>query len=362
MFKENGLTYIGIDLSSIWRPGGISDYRVARGLLEGLRAIRNEHDHRIIIAVDSSCPAEEQARIPFEIVRYRGAPRVITNTLSLRRAYEKAGVQSALFHHFGPWSFAGKSVVLIHDVIPETHPETFDRRTRHYMNSRKPFAKRSDIILTVSEYSKRQLIALGYSSPSNTEIIRWGADDSISEPTAVVLPQDLKGRAFCLVVGRMSSRKRPVMIAKAHGRLKNTGGVLVFVGPLDDPAIVQAVRQVPDVLVLGQVGDAMLEDLYRRASFVVAASKVEGFGMPIVEALARGVPVVAANIEAFVEIGQDFQGCRFYEGDSVESLECELDRAWRDVGSIAFAVDAEKARSHFSWSASARNLLRVLST
>jgi glycosyltransferase involved in cell wall biosynthesis len=109
-----------------------------------------------------------------------------------------------------------------------------------------------------------------------------------------------------LSVGAIQRRKNTVRLVEAFEQL-DSGWKLVLAGSsgFDSHAALQRIESSPrkqDIQVLGYVPDSQLEELYRRAAIFAFPSLDEGFGMPVLDAMARGVPVLTSNVSAMPEV------------------------------------------------------------
>jgi glycosyltransferase involved in cell wall biosynthesis len=171
-------------------------------------------------------------------------------------------------------------VVTVHDLAVLRHPETFNRWTRHYSRSCVPrVARAASRIIAVSEFTKRELVDLLATPPEKVTVIPNGVADLFS-PDGSAADGD-----YVLTVGTLEPRKNLQRVQEA-ARL--AGAELRVAGA-------RGWGDVETAGWLGRVSDAELVRLYRGAKCVVYASLYEGFGLPIVEAMACGAPVVTSR-------------------------------------------------------------------
>jgi len=211
-----------------------------------------------------------------------------------------------------PWSFIPE-VVTIHDVLFETHPELFEgafsaRSTSLIRRS----AKRARVVLTVSEYSRRAILE-SYGLPEDRVIVTPDAVDPsrfrpLETPPVALLKRFELDRPFVLCVGRLEPRKNVERLIGAFSKLK--GAVTLALAGASDfryRGILERVAASPEgtVKLLGPVSDEDLPGLYNLADALAYPSLAEGFGMPVLEAMACGTPVVTSRRGALPEVGQD---------------------------------------------------------
>jgi len=195
--------------------------------------------------------------------------------------------------------------------------------------------------LAVSERTKRDLVELYGVDPERIAVTLHGVDPAFS-------PGEAHGDSYLLFVGAVQRRKNPLAAAEAAAEL---GMRLVVVGPSRDPALVHALeRRGADVR--GYVSKQELVELYRGAAALVLPSRYEGFGLPVVEAMASGTPVVAAPDEALKEVADD--AAVFVEprklADGVRQALADRD---------ALVAAGLRRAAEFSWDEAARRTLQV---
>jgi glycosyltransferase involved in cell wall biosynthesis len=179
-------------------------------------------------------------------------------------------------------------VVTIHDLAVLRHPEAFNRWTRRYSALMLPrVARAAAEIVAVSEFTKRELIDLLSVPPEKVRVI----------PNAVSAPFRREGPAsegdYVLAVSTLEPRKNLQTLADAFRRAKLDHCELRLVGARGWGGVeVNGDR----VRYLGFVSDEELASLYRGARCVAYVSRYEGFGLPVLEALACGAAVVAADL------------------------------------------------------------------
>lgn len=198
------------------------------------------------------------------------------------------------------------SAVLVVDVIPELHPEWYgpDHRRRHARWLGAHLAT-SELVLCLSEATRDDLAEvadrMGVRRPPPVVVVPAGTDPLTREPVPVGLPPDV-GR-YVLVVGTLAPRKNQRLALEAFDRLRRRHDdlALVLVGK-EGPAVGDLVEDLRDhpsygrrLLWLQGIDDAELAWLYRNAYLAVAPSRHEGVGVPVVEALRHGCPVISTG-------------------------------------------------------------------
>jgi glycosyltransferase involved in cell wall biosynthesis len=253
-------------------------------------------------------------------------------------------------------------VVTIHDVVPWTHPETLTPRGVGFhrrMGTRA--AREADLIVTPTSAVADQIRDI--LSP-RVEVIAVHPGFS----SALSFPEDARerraryvaGDGYLLFVGTAEPRKGldTLLDALVEPALKEA--TLVVVGPRGwggiDVSHDAGARGIGDrVTVTGRVDDADLASLYAGAGLVVMPSRAEGFGLPVLEAMGLGVPVVTSDDPALCEVGAGATQI-FPVGDST-ALSTAIARVLSDVALKAQMIEAGRARAKdFDWLSSARRM------
>ena len=201
----------------------------------------------------------------------------------------------AHFQHSLPLRGGGRSVLTVHDLSFEREPELMPRKDRWVFKTVVPrSAKRSDRVIAVSDRTRDDLIELYGIAEEKIRVIPHGVDPAYS-------PGGGKGGGYLLFVGAVQRRKDPRAALEAAQELRMP---LVVVGPEREPALATELRTLGADL-RGYVEKCELARLYRSAAALVVPSRYEGFGLPVLEAMASGIPVVAAPDPALVEVAGD---------------------------------------------------------
>jgi glycosyltransferase involved in cell wall biosynthesis len=212
-------------------------------------------------------------------------------------------------------------IATIHDLAFEHMPETFTRRGSLQLKfTVRRTAKRAARIATVSEYSRQDLIKTYKLPPEKVVVTHNGIGPIFSpQPASSAEAQKLHHRFgierdFILAVGSLQPRKNLVRLIRAYAKLRSRqdgfNHQLVIVGRklwLADEIFAEAKRQEwgRDVILTGYVPDEDLPAFYRAARAFVYPSLFEGFGIPPLEAMACGTPVVTSNTSSLPEVAGD---------------------------------------------------------
>jgi glycosyltransferase involved in cell wall biosynthesis len=208
------------------------------------------------------------------------------------------------------------NVVTLLDLI-WLHPETSPLSRRERLTSKLVFtrcARAADRILTISEATKADLIRTIGLEPSRIDVtplgVRVDGDESGATPEAELRSRlGLGGSAILLCVAQKQPHKNLASLIRALAEL-DAGTMLVLAGQAaphehELRALTARLGIAERVRFLDWVSSADLEGLYRTASVVVLPSFIEGFGLPVLEAMRHGTPVACSDRSALVEVAGD---------------------------------------------------------
>jgi glycosyltransferase involved in cell wall biosynthesis len=260
----------------------------------------------------------------------------------------------------------GRCACTIHDVLFETHPQYFEpafARQMHYFCTRS--ARQAALLLTVSDYSRQEMVRQYGLAPEAVQVTANAVDSTRFYPgdagEDLVRGLGLEPGRYILTVGRLEPRKNHVTLLKAYAALGPDSPPLVIVGQRDfqHDAVFETIAALglkDRVKVLEKVSDAQLPAVLRHAQVFAYPTFAEGFGMPVLEAMASGVPVITANTTALPEVAGD-AALQVHPSD-VPGLSAALREVLtngRQAHSMVQAGLRQAAR--FSWDASALTLL-----
>lgn len=268
-----------------------------------------------------------------------------------------------------------RTIVTIHDLAFKFFPEYFTAKDLFKLNLLADHAiRKSDRIVAISNSTKKDILKL-YPEVGEEKItvIHHGFDADLFQKEIGLVDSEkiLKNHAleagkYLLYVGAIQPRKNLGVLIKAFEKIKETHPEmkLVFAGEkawmwegVFGQISKSSVRQ--DIIITGKVPFADLPVLYKNASVFVFPSLYEGFGMPVLEAFASGVPVVCANNSSLPEVGGE--AALYFEGDDANGL----------VEKISLILGSDSARKemiqkgmvrleNFSWKKCARKTLDTI--
>lgn len=262
------------------------------------------------------------------------------------------------------------TVLTVHDIIFKLFPEHHKRLNKIFLNQAMPlFVKRADRVITISESSKRDLME-HYGTPAEKiRVIYEAAAPNFMAPSAeqVAAARQRYGlpAQFLLVVGAIEPRKNYSRLVEAlvNLREKYPDLHLVVVGSkgwLYEGFFrrIEELRAREQVIFPGYVPDEDLAAVYGAATVAVMASVYEGFGLPVLEAMACGTPVVCSQTSSLPELGGEV--ARYFDPHDVEAMTVALDTVLGDASLQQKMSDQGPARAaQFSWERAARETIAV---
>ncbi len=315
------------------------------------------------------------ASIPARTVRLRQHPwRLGALACQLLRApvVERRLPASGVFHateHLLPW-MTRPAVMTVHDLIFERFPQHHTLANRAFLRVAMPlFVRRADAIIAVSQHTRRDLLDL-YATPSQkVHVVDEGIDEHFRQADAGEVRRARENhsirRPYLLMVGTLEPRKNHALAFQALARLKAEGWPhsLVVVGGRGwlFEAVqrqVEALDLTGDVIFAGAVPDADLPALYSGADCFLMPSLYEGFGIPVLEAMACGAPVVSSKASSLPYVAGD--AALFIEPLTAQAL-TEAVRQVLTNPDLAAAMRANGVRraSRFCWQRTAQETADV---
>lgn len=293
-------------------------------------------------------------------VEHRPLPEqgpVARNLRFWHRAVQRDRLDLLVTQYFSPPRDRRRQLVVVHDVLFETHPHFFPWRTRLRNSVLVGWsARRAGAVATVSEYSRRE-IARAYHRPvGQILLIHNGVDVTSARAAPGRLPDAVpEGTRYALFVGRLEPRKNLRLVLEAWTRLADPDARLVVVGrdDFEEPDVLRALAAEPRAIHLADVPQDELWALYRHAGVFLFPSLGEGWGIPVLEALASGTPVVASDATAIPEAGGDV--CTYFD-PSVPDAADVLAGLVADALAGRLPLDEPAAAAHvasFGWARSA---------
>jgi len=365
--------HIAIDAHSVGaKLGGNETY--ASNLIEALAAIDQSNRYTLYVTKREAVDRFANRWPNFTVKETLPHTPLVRIPLTLSRELRRYPVDLIHVQYTAPPLAPCPVVATIHDLAFEHLPETFNRRS--WMQLRltvRNTARRAAQIITVSDYSRRDIAETYGIAPPRINVTPEAAAASFAPVTNETELKNVQERCgiegdYILSVCSIQPRKNLVRLIEAYSLLRQSRpGVklpqLVLAGKrgwLDREIVAVAERNAAgrSILFTGYVPDEALPALYSGAACFVYPSYFEGFGLPILEAMQCGTPVVAGNRTSIPEVVGD-AGLLFDPFDTqalVEALKQILDDA-----SLRGTLRARGLRraGQFSWKTTAQMTLKV---
>ncbi|MDD3036230.1 MAG: glycosyltransferase family 1 protein, partial [Candidatus Saccharimonadaceae bacterium] len=224
------------------------------------------------------------------------------------------------FNYVIPPGVKGRKVTIVYDMAYKAYPETVRKRTKDMLDiALKKSCKRADKIITISEFSKREIIKYLGIKEDKIVVMPCGVNYSLyhnayteEEVSVVTAKYDIKNK-YLLYLGTLEPRKNINRLIQAYALIKNTVPdlpKLVLAGRkgwMYDNIfeIVKELKLEKDIIFTGYVDEKHTPILMKGAEIFLFPSLYEGFGMPPLEAMACGTPVLVSNVASLPEVVGD---------------------------------------------------------
>jgi glycosyltransferase involved in cell wall biosynthesis len=265
-----------------------------------------------------------------------------------------------------PTAHGQRLVVTVHDLAFDRYPKLFPRAWRAmYRLGLRAAVRRADAIVTPSRSTAEDVLSRTNIDPRKLHVVPEAAALPASQVDVGEALARLKVRTpYVLFVGTIEPRKNLVRLVRAYRRVAATGvpHALVLAGPLGwhhERLMRELALEGPgEIVMTGALAPDELDAVYRAADAFVYPSVYEGFGLPVLEAMTRGVPVVASNTSSLPEvtgeaaIGVNPRSVRELAA-AIESLCTDVDLAER------LAAAGRRRAERFSWDETAARTAEV---
>lgn len=311
-----------------------------------------------------SMPINESRVFPY------GVYRRIWKYLPLRyeRFFPLQADLSLFFNYIVPPHIGGKVMTVIYDMTCVRFPETMDARNRRRLEEGLVrSAARSDRILTISEFSKREILELMNIPEDRISVIPCAPNytDETAEFEELQKKFGLE-KPYLLYIGTIEPRKNLGRLIAAFETVKEKEQIphkLVLAGGRgwknsEFDRVLAACRYKDDILLTGYVTNAEKNGLYRHADAFVFPSLYEGFGIPPLEAMHWGCPVLASNAASLPEVCGN--AAELADPLRVDSIADGIARILSNPGRREELIRLGHAQEEkYTWENSARRLLAV---
>ncbi len=362
---------IGIDAKWFY-SGPPSGRVVVRNLIRHLVELSPEDDFYIFLDKQARGKEFPYLRPNVHLVYVWAGNNLLSNVFVVPFRSFKLHLDAFVLQNFSPVFFNFKRYVLIFDVIFRSHPEFFSLPERIYFWPIKYLAFFATRLCTISETEKKRMADFGYAKAPSIDVMYLGVDEVFKpreahDADSMRLVAEKYGlpAKFILYVGRLNIRKNISNLLRALPRMKNGAVPLIIVGAhdwktTDLESLIDELDIANRVIFTGHVSDDDLPRIVSLASVFCFVSYAEAFGLPALEAMASGVPVVTSDRTCLPEVCGD--AALYADPDNPGQIAEKIDQLldnhalWQEQRRLGII----RAQS-FTWRATANTLKRNLS-
>lgn len=297
-----------------------------------------------------------------------GGNNLLANSLRLASVARAARLDALVVHNFSPIRPSCTTIAFVHDLLFLEYPQFYTRKERLYFAPLRWLSTRASRVCTPSSSERARMVRIGLAPENQIDVVPLGVDRSFTEQAghdAALLAHAKKKLAlpdrFILFVGRINDRKNLANLLEAVSLLRDQSVPLVVAGTRDwksaDPALRCRELNIADrVRFLGSIDQDTLPLVYALATVFVFPSWAEGFGLPPLEAMSSGVPVVVSNRTSVPEVCGD--AAIYCDPTSPPDIAQKIDSVLSDSGLQERLKLSGIARSRsFTWERSASTLI-----
>jgi glycosyltransferase involved in cell wall biosynthesis len=294
-----------------------------------------------------------------------GLPDPLWHVLAAARASRHTDVFLSTNSYLTAWFTLVPTAPVIFDLVPFVEgAQAQSRSARIERATIRPALRRAAALPCISESARSDLIAHFPSAAPKAVAIPLAADASFAAATAGdVAARHGLDRPYVLAVGTLEPRKNLERLVAAWQQLPDavrTGHQLALVGPRgwDDEPILQAAAE-SGAKLLGRVDDVDLASLYAGCAAFAYPSLYEGFGLPVLEAMGAGAPVITSNVSSLPEVAGD--AALLIDPRDTGQIAAALERVLTDKALAADLRARGRERfGRFSWERTARETRALL--
>ncbi len=345
----------------------------ATKIVEQLACFHPEHEYVFVLNSEDRRKEFPYSRENVQL-RYSSLWNNLTSNLFLLpRAVRKTNLDVLVTQNFAAPFVKSKQVCVVFDIIFKSDPQYFTILEKLYFSPIRPLLRLSDAVVTISHYCEQELKNRGFVGPSQSiHVLPLAVDERFLEARQRTAEGIAAFRSnyglpdqFVLYVGRINRRKNLENLVRAVANLDEPEIKLVICGERDwkkthADEVAKEVGARNQVVYLGHVPDVQLPYLYCAATVFAFVSHREGFGLPALEAMACGVPVVASNTSSLPEVCGD--AAEYVDPNKPEEITRALDALLTNPDLCQRRSELGRQRAGaFSWSRTADRLLEILS-
>jgi glycosyltransferase involved in cell wall biosynthesis len=300
-----------------------------------------------------------------------GKLNLLSNILFIPLHSIRLRLDVCVFQYNSPIFSPFLRIVYIYDIIYKSNPEYFTIWEKIYFFPIKCLARRAHKIFTISNSEKKRIAKFKFAKYEAIEVIHLGVDErfcpriSIEEDTIKEMKEKYKlPEEYILYVGRLNERKNISNLLRAFSLIHNKGMSLVL-GGTNDWKMFNLIKMIDDlkikdrVIITGYIENDHLPAIYSMAKIFCYVSLDEGFGLPPLEAMASGVPVIVANAGSLPEVCE--KAGSYVDPHKPEDIAKAIDNLFENHSLYLQKRMAGIQRAKmFSWEQSARTMMSCI--
>ncbi|MDR1810576.1 MAG: glycosyltransferase family 4 protein [Prevotella sp.] len=270
------------------------------------------------------------------------------------------------FSGCGPLNYSNQ-IITIHDVSHERYPEWFSKNYCRFYGFMFPrIGRKAHAILTVSEFSKQEIIDTLKLAPEKIHVIHSNVPFHTKPTDEEVLsrlnrPPEPLASKYILTVSSMDPRKNFIRLVQAFDRIEDKTIKLYIIGmqfkAFNTPDLRKLLGE--NVVLPGYVDDDALQQMYANALFSIYPTLYEGFGLPPLESMTYGCPVIASDIPALREVSGD--AVLYTNPYSIDDMTAKMNRMATDEKlRHDLVVKGLKQIKEYSWDTSAKQVYKLV--
>lgn len=264
------------------------------------------------------------------------------------------------FSGCGPLNYSNQ-IITIHDVSHERHPEWFSKNYCRFYGYMMPrIGKKAHAIITVSEFSKREIEETLQILAEKIYVINCSIP-SYHDVDNILIDSNEATERYIVSVSSMDPRKNFIRLVEAFNNIEDKSIKLYIVGmqfkAFNTPDMQKLISE--NVILTGYLDDESLQKMYKNALFSVYPSLYEGFGIPPLESMSYGCPVIVSDIPALREINED--AALYTDPLNIADMSSKMGLLIRDTQ--LRKILSEKGRlqvQKYSWDKSAQQVLELV--
>ncbi len=375
---------IAFDAQLLLKPDLTGIGRYAENILKNFKQQTYELELNVLVGKHEKVylPAvEEYKKYGYKIRKNFGCSgvlyKLITAVLPLPYHIFFNGDMDAtiFFNYIVPPGVKGKKIVFIHDMAYKVYPETLRIRTKIWLNLNiRRSKRRADKFITISEFSKKEMVKYLNIHPDNIEVIYAGVDFEVYHPNYTrekiesVKNKYHISKDYFMYLGTIEPRKNIVGLIKAYYKIKEKffgkQPKLVLAGKRgwlykEIDIWIDKLQLNRDIIFAGYITEEESAVLINGAIAFVFPSFYEGFGLPPLEAMACGTPVISSKVASIPEVVGD-AGILVDPESEEELYYAMLDIMQnKELANMLSEKGIQRAKK-FTWENSSKNLLKVI--